>query len=156
RAQITTSVPTAERHTGNEVVQNEIVQNDDAGTTAESLDNPSVRRRVVANVVEIDVRFPVKPARALKPTRTASDDVDVDSPRQCRQEQGAVIRDTRPIGRKGRVIGDPHANKRSIAALQVSRWATRCPARPQALVSSGWARNQAKAPASAAPVGSQT
>ena len=131
RIEIATSIAAAESHARHQVVEDEIVQNDDAGTAAESLDDPTVRCRLVADVVERDVCSPALPARP------SPDHVNVDPLRQRRKKKRAVVGDPRPLGRLGRVVRDLHASKRSIAASQVSCLAARCPARPYALVSSG-------------------
>jgi hypothetical protein len=55
RVQVATSVAAAERHTRNQVMEDEIVQDDDAGAAAESLDDPAVRRRIVADVIDGDI-----------------------------------------------------------------------------------------------------
>ena len=78
RVQVAGSVTAAQRHTGDEVVEDEIVQDDYAGPAAESLDDPAVRLGVVADVVERDVGTPAAP------TRPTPNDVDVDPLRQRR------------------------------------------------------------------------
>jgi hypothetical protein len=67
------------------------VQDDDAWPATESLDDPAVRRGLIPDVVERDVR----PAAA--PSRASADDVDVDPLRQRRQEERAVVSDPRPL-----------------------------------------------------------
>jgi len=64
RVEIPASVAAAESHTGHQMMEDEIVQNDDAGPAAESLHNPAVRDRVVADVVERYVSSPARTARA--------------------------------------------------------------------------------------------
>ena len=55
RVQVAVRPAAGDGHPGDEVVQNDVVQDDDARTLAERLDDPAVRVRVVADVVERDV-----------------------------------------------------------------------------------------------------
>ena len=58
----------ADRDPGDEVVDDEVVQDDDAGPPPQRVDDPAVRVRVVADVVERDVRGD----RPRPPGRTTS------------------------------------------------------------------------------------
>jgi len=55
RVEVAVAVAPADRQPGDEVVEDEVVQDDDAGTSPERLDDPAVRVRVVADVVEREV-----------------------------------------------------------------------------------------------------
>ncbi|HEU0318661.1 MAG TPA: hypothetical protein VFR49_15095 [Solirubrobacteraceae bacterium] len=62
RVEIPASVAPAQSHAGHQMMEDEIVQNDDAGPAAECLHDPAVRDRVVADVVERYVSSPAMPA----------------------------------------------------------------------------------------------
>ena len=84
------------------------MQHDDARPLAQRVDDPAVRVRVVADVVERDVGG----GRAL--ARLGDDDVDPLA--QRRQEQRRVVGDPRPRRRQRRVVGDPHHDRRRVDA----------------------------------------
>ena len=46
------AIAAGQRHPGDEVVEDEVVQDDDAGTLAQGVDDPGVRARIVPDVVE--------------------------------------------------------------------------------------------------------
>ncbi len=92
RLHVAAPVATADRHPGDQVVQDELVQHDDAGPLAESVDDPGVRVGVVADVVEADVGM----RRALA---GLGDDDLLEPLAQRRQEQR-------------RVVGDPRSRRR--------------------------------------------
>ena len=102
RVQVAIGVAAAERHSGDEVMQDEVVEDDDAWPPPQRVDDPAVRVGVVSDVVERDVR----PAR--RPPRSTSDDDDLQPLLERRQQQRAVVGDPRPLGRKRRVVGDLH------------------------------------------------
>ena len=83
----------------------QLVQDDDAGPRAQRLDDPAVRVRVVAEVVERDV------GAARRPLRPRADDLDVDPLAQRGQQQRAVVGDPRALRRERRVVGDLHARR---------------------------------------------
>ena len=70
RVEVAVPVAAADRHPGDEVVEDEVVEDDDAGSAAQRVDDPAVRVRVVADVVERDVA-PAARGR-LRPRRTTS------------------------------------------------------------------------------------
>ena len=118
------AVAPADREPRNEVMEDKIVQHDQTRPFPQRFDDPAVRIRVVADVVEREVR----PARrALAP---AADDLDVDSLLERRQEEGAVVGDPRPLRRHRRVVRDPHASSLSMQPSQVTRAARSRPACP--------------------------
>ena len=88
RVEVAVAVAAADRQPRDEMVQDEVVQDDDAGLTAgaapERVDDPAVRVRVVADVVEREVGAA---HRALAP---APHDLDVDPLPQRRQQQCAL------------------------------------------------------------------
>ena len=102
RVQVAVPVAAADREAGNEVVEDEVVQDDDAGPLPQRLDDPAVRVRVVADVVEVDVD--VTQTQQAAP----ADRDDLDAPFERRQEEGAVVSDPRAVGRERRVVGDLH------------------------------------------------
>ena len=63
---------------GDEVVEDEVVQHDDAGPPAQRVDDPAVRVRIVADVVERDVGVR-DGRRAARPH-----DLDLDEPLERR------------------------------------------------------------------------
>ena len=87
--QVCVPVVAADRQTGDEVVDHEVVQDDDAGTALERIDDPAVRIGIVADVVERDVRVG-HGTRASRPH-----DLDVDQLLERRQEQRRVVGDPR-------------------------------------------------------------
>ncbi len=58
RVQVAVPVATTDREARDQVVQDEIVENDDTGRTAQRLDDPTVRVRIVADVVDSRGRCP--------------------------------------------------------------------------------------------------
>ncbi len=72
------AVLAADRQAGDEMVEHEVVQHDDARAAAERVDDPAVRVRVVADVVERHVGIRDRPRAA------GADDVDVDEPLERR------------------------------------------------------------------------
>ena len=73
--EVAVTVPAPDRHPGNEMVEDEIVQDDDSRSPSQGVDDPRVRVGVVPDVVEGDVGRHV-PAEAA--SRALSDD-DVDA-----------------------------------------------------------------------------
>ena len=135
RVQVARDVLAREREPGDEVVQHEVVQHDDAGRPPQRVDDPAVHVGVVADVVDRERR-----SRAAASSARASGTTT--STRSCSagSEQRAVVRDARALGRQRRVVGDLHPSSRSIAASQVTRSATALPARPHSCPSAGWSR----------------
>ncbi len=80
-------VATPDGHPRDEVMEDEVVENDDAGRPAQRVDDPRVRVGVVPDVVERDV------GAARRLPRAAADDRDVESLAQRRQEERAVVGD---------------------------------------------------------------
>ena len=131
RVEVAPRVAAGERQSGDEVVEHELVQDDDAGPRRERLRDPAVGLRVVADVVEREVRGG-KAAEAPPAARRH----DLDPLRELGQEQRAVVGHARPRRRQRRVVGDLHASSLSIALSQVTCSASALPARPQARASS--------------------
>jgi hypothetical protein len=77
----------SDRETGDEMMQHELMQDDDARTATESIDDPTVRIGVVANVVDGDIGVGDW-ARATRPNG-----LDVDELLELRKEQCGVVRD---------------------------------------------------------------
>ena len=107
-AEVALAVAPPEREAGDEVMEDEVVEHDDARALAQRLDDPAVRVGVVADVVEADVGV----ARRRLPARH---DRDVEPLAQRREQELAVLRYSRPLGRKRREVRDLHASSRSIA-----------------------------------------
>ena len=150
RVEVAVPVATADGHPGHEVVQDEVVEDDDAGAAAERVDDPRVRVGVVADVVEAEV-CPAR--RALPPVRLHD---EVDPPPEGRDEERRVVGDPRPLRRHRRVVRDPHARSLSTARLQVTSSAIAFPALPNDAASSRWARSQPAARASSSAAGGTT
>ena len=98
RAEVARDVPARERHAGDEVVEDELVEDDDPRPRAQRLDDPSMRVRVVADVVERDVGF-------RRPAAPAGN-IDLDAPSERGQEQRAVVGDAGALGGQRRVVRD--------------------------------------------------
>src|SRR6185437_9618044 len=127
-----------------QVMEHELVQDDDSVSPLECLHDPPVLDRVVADVVQVDVRL----RRPAEPAGAGDDYVHPFSER--RQEQRRVVGDPRPRRRQRRVVGDPHQlSSLSIVVSQVTRSAISLPARPQAAASSPFSRAKAAATDSA-------
>jgi hypothetical protein len=73
-------------------MQCDLVEGDDPGARAKGLDDPAVRARVVADVVEryVGVRGSLA---------AAADDVDLDPAAEGGQKERAMSRYARPLGR---------------------------------------------------------
>src|SRR6266545_2797733 len=104
-----------ERQARHQMVEDEVVQHDDAGLVAKPLDDPAVRLGIVSDVVERDVAVRLLPARS---------DVDLYSPPQRRQQERRVVGDARALRRHRAVVRDcrPRAARangawRSVRAL---------------------------------------
>ena len=52
RVEVAVPVAAADREAGDEMVEDEVVEDDDSGRSAQRLDDPAVRVRVVADVVD--------------------------------------------------------------------------------------------------------
>jgi hypothetical protein len=89
------------------VVEDDLVEDDDARASEQRLDDPVVRVRVVADVVERDVGRR-RPAAA--PANT-----DGHPRAEFGQEDGAVIRDAGAFRRERRVVGDFESPGRGAA-----------------------------------------
>ncbi len=72
QVEIAVPVAPADGHARDEVVEDEVVEDDDAWLPAQRVDDPRVRVRVVADVVERDV------GAARRTLAAAADDVDVE------------------------------------------------------------------------------
>jgi hypothetical protein len=70
--EVAVTVATTDGHARDEVVQDEVVEHDDAWPTPQRVDDPRVRIRVVADVVQADIRA------ARRALATAPNDLDVD------------------------------------------------------------------------------
>ena len=124
QVEVRVRVPAAEGHAGHEVMEHEVVEDDDTRRATQRVDDPPVRVWVVADVVEGDVR----PAR--RPLRPPLHDVDVDVRTERGQQERAVVRDPRPLGRHRAEVRDPHERSLSMQRSQVTPWASSFPARP--------------------------
>ena len=129
RVEVGAAVAAADRDPGDQVVEHELVQDDDARTVAERIDDPAVRLGVVADVVERDVRV-------RGPLPGLGDHDLLDSLAERGQEQRRVVGDPRVGRRHRRVVGDLHESSASMQASQVIRSATAFPASPRARASS--------------------
>jgi hypothetical protein len=94
-AEVTLCIAPPERHAGDQVVKNEVVEDDDPGPPSQRLDDPPVRVRVVAHVVEAHVADGSPASRR---------DFDVEAALERRQQQRAVLRDSRPFRRERREV----------------------------------------------------
>jgi hypothetical protein len=85
--EIRSTVAASDGRAGDEVMKHVLVQDDDPGAALQRVEDPAVRVRVVADVVERDVGL----RRALAGLR----DDDLEPLAQCGQEQIRVVRDPR-------------------------------------------------------------
>ena len=76
------------------MVDDEVVQDDDAWPPTQRVDDPRVRVGVVADVVERDVRI------SDGPGSSGAHDVDVEQALERRKQERRVVRDARCRGRK--------------------------------------------------------
>ena len=113
RVEVPASVAPADRDPRDQMVEDVLVQDDDARALVEGIDDPAVGLRVVAYVVEGDVRR--GGLLALLGHH------DLDSFTQSRQEQRGVVGDPRARRRQRRVVGDLHEMRASTQASQVTR-----------------------------------
>ncbi len=124
RVEVAVAVAAADREAGDEVVEDEVVQHDDAGRAPQRVDDPAVGVRVVADVVDAEVGA----ARRLLAAAAGDDDV---APRlQRRQEERGVVGDARALGRHRAEERDLHERSLPIARSQVTCAAIALPARP--------------------------
>ena len=93
RREIAVTVLAADREPGDEMVQDEVVQDDDTRPSSQRIDDPAVRLRIVADVKQRNVRHD----RTGAP---APDDLELDEAAECRQEQRRVVRDPGPLRRE--------------------------------------------------------
>ncbi len=80
RGEIRRTVLAAQRQSRDEVMQDEVVQDDDARTTTQRIHDPAMRLRIVAHVVERDVG-----CNGTRPA--AADDLDVHEPLERGQQK---------------------------------------------------------------------
>ncbi len=118
------TVAPPDRQPGDEVVEDEVVQDDDPGAPPQGLDDPAVRLGVVADVVETDV------ASARSALAAAARDGDLEPTAQRGQQQLRVVGDAGPLRRHGREVGDLHASSLSMQRSHVTCSAIALPARP--------------------------
>jgi hypothetical protein len=59
------------------MVQDEVVQDDDAGPSSQRIDDPAVRLRIVADMKQCNVRRD-------RPSASAPDDLELDEAAECR------------------------------------------------------------------------
>ena len=130
RVEVPVAVASSDGDAGDEVVQHEVVEDDDAGSAAQRVEDPAVRVGVVADVVDGEV------GSARRAFRTALDDVDVDVLAERRQQQCRVVGDPDCLRRHRREVGDLHASSLPIARSHVTSSATAFPAPPNAAASS--------------------
>ena len=124
QVEVGVAVPPPDGHSGDEVVEDEVVEDDDTRPLAQRVDDPGMRVRVVPDVVERDIGAARR--RLLPPTH----DGDVDPLAQRRKEQRAVVGDARLLGRHRAEVGELHASSLAIARSQVTSLAIAFPARP--------------------------
>ena len=86
RVEVARVVLAPEREARDEVVEHEVVQHDDARLAAQLFDDPAVHLRVVADVVESDVRLPhaCRAARRRRPRAVRAQAATAPSSRRCR------------------------------------------------------------------------
>jgi hypothetical protein len=102
--EVRVTVPPSDRHPGDEMVDDEVVQDDDSGSLAQCVDDPGVCVGVVPDVVEREVR----PARSgLLPP---ADDRHVDPLPERGEQERAVVRDARLLWRHRAEVRDVHAS----------------------------------------------
>ncbi len=94
RGEIRVSVLASDRQTGDEMVDHPVVEDDDARLPAQRVDDPAVRVRVVADVVERHVDA------ADRPRPAGPHHLDLDEPLQRRQQQRRVVGDPRRVRRQ--------------------------------------------------------
>ena len=87
-------VAATQRQSGDEMVQHELVQDDEAPPALERVDDPAVRVGVVPDVVERHIGA----SRRLPPT--PPDDGDLHATLERGEQKSAVVSDTRSLGRK--------------------------------------------------------
>ena len=129
--EIALGVTTGERDPGDEVMQDEVVEDDRAGRSSQCLDDPPVDLGVVADVVDGEIG----PAR--RAFAATLHDRDVRTALELGQEERAVVRDPRSLGRHRRKQRELHDRSLSIARSQVTSSANALPRRPIAAASSG-------------------
>jgi hypothetical protein len=111
RAEVVLAEASTERQSGHQVMEHEVVEDHDARPPPKRVDDPAVRGRVVADVVEGDVRRPARPA-----PRARSHDVDRETPFQRREFYPRALVDGQELG-----DGLPGRARRRLARLLVSR-----------------------------------
>jgi hypothetical protein len=84
--EVRAAVAASEREPGDELVEGDLVQHDETGAAAKRGVDPAVRLRVVAQVVQVDVR--------PWPSSKRPDGDDVCTPAKGRQEKRAVACDS--------------------------------------------------------------
>src|SRR5436190_12409431 len=89
RGPVALAIPAADREAGDQVVQDEVVENDEARLPPESVNDPPVGAGVVSDVVDADVDPP-------RPRPPPLRDANVKSAVERRQQERAVISDPRP------------------------------------------------------------
>ena len=124
RVEVAVAVATADRHPGDEVVEDEVVQDDEARRTSERVDDPPVCVRVVADVVDAEVDA------ARRPPAPSLHDDDVAALAERREQQRRVVGDPRAFGRHRAEQRHPHASSLAIARSHVTCSAISFPARP--------------------------
>ena len=80
RGEVTVAVLAADRQSGDEVMEDEVVEDDHPGPAPQGVHDPAVRLRVVADVVERDVG-------GNGPRPAPPHDRDLHEPFECRQQQ---------------------------------------------------------------------
>ena len=130
RVEVAVPVAAPDGDARDQVVEHEVVEDDEAGRPAQGVEDPAVRVRVVADVVDGEV----DPAR--RPLRPALHELDVDVLAQRGQEERRVVRDPGALRRHRREVGDLHASSLAIARSQVTSSASCLPAAPNAAASS--------------------
>ena len=94
RVQVAGAVAARERHAGDQMVDDQLVEDDEAAVRPERVQDPPVRLRAVADVEEPDVRRTTPPPSRLH-------DVDVSPTPERGHKQCAVVRDPTPGRRHG-------------------------------------------------------
>ena len=142
RGEVRVPVMPPDRHARDEVMDDEVVQHDDAGPSAQRIDDPRVRIGIVADVIERDVGIRDR-------TRTPGPHhLDLDESLERRQQQRRVVGDAARARRQRREVRDLHATAASSRSMHESHVTARAisrPARPSVRASSALSRSQTHA-----------
>ena len=119
RVEIAVTVAAADREACNEVVQDEVVQHDEARRPSQRVHDPAVRVRIVAYVVDAEI------CAARRTLAAAPHHLDLDALLQRGDEQRGVVGDARLLRRHRAEVGDLHGRRpalRSLPRRRAARW----------------------------------